>query len=343
MAFVIVIVVFEISTEASEYQLIDLGTLGGETSTAYGVNDHGKVVGTARTTSENNHPFIWQDGAISELGSMNGAVWSINNAGQVVGISSMGAFIWENDIMTELIMPPEFTEVRAYDINEMRQVVGMRNSGSGHRAYLWENGSAFDLGDLGGDESEARGMNDFGQVVGWSRTVDSGEYNRAFLWENDVMNNLETLGGNESAAFDINNAGKVVGYSRIAIGEQHAFLLEDNVMKDIGFLGGFECIAYSINENDQVVGTSTIPGGERHAFLWQNNIMTDLNDLIPATSNWTLVEAWDINNNGWIVGWGEAPNGSTRAFLLIPEPSTMLLIALGSLMIPKIRKRNQSI
>jgi len=71
--------------------------------------------------------------------------------------------------------------------------------------------------------------------------------------------------------------------------------------------------------------------------------MTDLNDLIPATSNWTLVEAWDINNNGWIVGWGEAPNGSTRAFLLIPEPSTMLLIALGSLMIPKIRKRNQSI
>ena len=84
--------------------------------------------------------------------------------------------------------------------------------------------SITDLGTLpGGDESEARGINARGQVVGFSETA-SGEFH-AFLWEDGRMTDLGTLpGGTSSSAFGINSRGQVVGESNTASGERHAVL-----------------------------------------------------------------------------------------------------------------------
>src|SRR6266545_2475214 len=74
-----------------------------------------------------------------------------------------------------------------------------------------------DLGALGGTFSDARAINERGQVVGESTTA-SGEVH-AFLWQDGTMSDLGTLGGDRSEAAGINEHGQVVGSSQTASGE----------------------------------------------------------------------------------------------------------------------------
>jgi len=60
--------------------------------------------------------------------------------------------------------------------------------------------SITDLGTLGGNNSFPLGINDRGQVVGWSETADIDPNSgfptfHAFLWNRGVMHDLGTLGG----------------------------------------------------------------------------------------------------------------------------------------------------
>ena len=70
-----------------------------------------------------------------------------------------------------------------------------------------------DLGTLGGQESYGTGINNWGQVVGFSETENQGEY-RAFLWTGVKMKNLESLDDDfVSVAWCINDRGQAVGFS----------------------------------------------------------------------------------------------------------------------------------
>src|SRR5215813_10448353 len=67
------------------------------------------------------------------------------------------------------------------------------------------------LGTFGGSTSFARGINDAGQVVGFSEKTGNTP-THAFLWTASAgMVDLGTLGGSDSQAQAINNAGQVVG------------------------------------------------------------------------------------------------------------------------------------
>ena len=66
-----------------------------------------------------------------------------------------------------------------------------------------------DLG-IAGIKSCANGINDSGQIVGWSNY--SGQY-QAFLYSDGVFTDLGTLGRTPSGAEGINNSGQIVGYT----------------------------------------------------------------------------------------------------------------------------------
>ena len=81
------------------------------------------------------------------------------------------------------------------------------------------------LGTLGGSSSQATGVNNSGEVVGFASVADG--YQHAFTMLDAMMIDLGTLGGGSSYAYGVNDSGEIVGYSWLADGDQSAFLYDD--------------------------------------------------------------------------------------------------------------------
>jgi probable HAF family extracellular repeat protein len=212
----------------------------------------------------------------------------------------------------------------AYRVNNHAEVVGQLSVPP--HAFLWKNGSLFDLGTLGGDGvSGADGINNQGEVVGQAAGPN---ILHAFAWTaRGGMRDLGTLDGNPastSGANAINDLGQIVGasYSH-AFGTTHAAYFSRQGVIDLGTLGGLSD-AHALNNLGQVVGDSYTSDGD-HAFLTdlQGGPMVDLNTLIPPDSGWSrLFTADGINDAGQIVGTGQLPGYDIiHAYLLTPQNS----------------------
>ncbi|MGH9668150.1 MAG: hypothetical protein ACRD9L_27335, partial [Bryobacteraceae bacterium] len=75
----------------SIFNVTDLGTLGGDTTAAFGVNDAGLAVGAGQTAAGYNQALVFQNGEFLNLTAASGAVQGqasgINNRNQVAGTS----------------------------------------------------------------------------------------------------------------------------------------------------------------------------------------------------------------------------------------------------------------
>ncbi len=95
--------------------------------------------------------------------------------------------------------------------------------------------------------------------------------------------------------------------------------------------------AWGINNSGQIVGYSYDSSGNDHPFLYSGSgTMQDLNNLIPASSGWTLISTTDveanpprrmINTNGQIVCLGKNGLGQSHALLLSPLPTQVRYVA----------------
>lgn len=149
---------------------------------ALGINDAGQIVGYGQRTGSpltTLRAFLLTNGVITDLGTLGGGSatgWGINNAGQVVGQSTIDA-----------------------------------TNANGH-AYSWTNGVMTDLGglDLGGVLGAlniARSINDFGEAAGSWRSGATGTV--PLFW--DAAGTPTVLPGPDGAAQDINNLQQIVG------------------------------------------------------------------------------------------------------------------------------------
>ncbi|MDQ2773734.1 MAG: hypothetical protein M3Y57_02225 [Acidobacteriota bacterium] len=172
-------------------KLRDLGTLGGNWSSADAINSKGQVAGVSFLANNSTaHAFIWNGSGLSDIGTLGGAnsyASGINNHGQVVGTAQTSA--------------------------------GYLN------AFSWTPKGMVDLGTLGGSVSAAYGVNDSGDVVGYSLTDCKGAAH-GFFDENGIMfdlNNLLPLGSQWTitAAYAVDNSGDILGTGSY-LGESYA-------------------------------------------------------------------------------------------------------------------------
>ena len=72
-------------------QMTDLGTLGGNATDSYAINNNDQVVGRSRTTNSptSYHPFLWENGHMTDLGVIpsctRGIANTINSQGEIAG------------------------------------------------------------------------------------------------------------------------------------------------------------------------------------------------------------------------------------------------------------------
>jgi probable HAF family extracellular repeat protein len=210
------------------------------------------------------------------------------------------------------MVPPKGEGTVAYDINASGQVAAVIQDDSGRqRAVLFENGKLLEIPALGGKESNARGINDKGQVVG-AASRDDGHW-RAYLYDKQSgLHELGTLGGPSSHGVAINQHGDVAGFADTPKAQWHAFLFERNgAMRDLGTLGGALSFAAGMNNSKQVVGSASLANEVRHAFVYDAaRGMVDLGTLGGQQSG-----AVAINDHGVIVGASETKNGRWHAFI----------------------------
>jgi probable HAF family extracellular repeat protein len=99
---------------------------------ARAINNHGQVVGMASTASGRSRAFLWQNGVMTDLGSLreqgSSDAVDINDRGQVVGWSDGYPFLWQNGVMTDLngLIPAGsgWLLQGAHAINRHGQIVG---------------------------------------------------------------------------------------------------------------------------------------------------------------------------------------------------------------------------
>jgi probable HAF family extracellular repeat protein len=216
-------------------------------------------------------------------------------------------------------------------MNSLGDVVGMNYNFSEERfhamvVYHDSYGIINNIGDLGGLNSQALGINDNGDIVGSSETPGNledphGPYH-AFLYSKGVMSDLGTMGYLSSQANGINNSGQIVGSCTDGNGLQHAFLRSGETMTDISPPNVISSGANAINISGEIIGGYFKSDKSIHVAVFRDGGAIDLGNL---GGNQITVSA--INSIGQIVGYAEAKDGRLHAFLYEKDQMTDLGIS----------------
>ena len=195
-----------------------------------GINERGQIAGTHATAASFQPAILWH-GRIQDLGNppqfagcnpllCETRAAAINQKGEVIGTASLEAFdlhvaVWRPRSGWTIYQPLNRNE--AVGINDFDDLVGT-NFDSLDRpiARFWPRaGNPIDVGTLGGERatSVARGLNDFGVVVGnASQIFGSGAGGGAFRWTRaGGIERLPTIDGLGTSAAAINDLGEIAG------------------------------------------------------------------------------------------------------------------------------------
>jgi probable HAF family extracellular repeat protein len=165
-------------------KMIDLGNFGGNLASVVGINNRSQIVGALSVPGDESiDPFFWDDGKLVDLysGSKGGSAYTgnaINEDGKVIGAAAFpghpyNAYVWENGVARDLGFLEGDCYSEAFVINSKGQIAGQSYScdGTTARAFLWQNGTIFELNQLipvnsGFRFTQAFVINDRGEIAG---------------------------------------------------------------------------------------------------------------------------------------------------------------------------------
>jgi probable HAF family extracellular repeat protein len=301
------------------YVPIDLGPLGNFASDAFAINNRGQVVGIAETAEGPPHAFLWEDL------NHNGA----SDLVEMIDLGTLGGFFSQ-----------------AFAINERGQVVGSSQTADGLlHAFFWQDsnhnhvsdpGEMIDLGSIDQPNSDARGINNQGKVIGFE-FLEAGEFARPLVWERGIISSLETAPDVLSARpLGVSDGGQIAGALSTLTPDMmdlitRAFVWDKGTFTELGTLGGPISSATGINSRGQAVGNSETGATDGlgqaifRGFRWEDTNHNRISDPGEMTNLGTLggdnSSAFGINNRGQVVGSAQiAGNAAFHAVLWTPVP-----------------------
>jgi probable HAF family extracellular repeat protein len=243
----------------------DLGTLGGDSSIAYDVNDRGVVVGTSKSSDGQSYPFVWTLAAgMRALEGTNAiSATAINRRGWIAGKrfvagTSSCAFVWsgvQKDVMCAL------SHVDPVSINR-----GGTVSGDYTESFeLWR--QPFVASQSGvtkiasADSSDLYGgrINDHGTMAGWDGPIGRPELAGAFLWT-AAAGRMPLSVPTNARPYGVNNGGQIAGAAgSIPPTFSRAFSwTAAGGYVELPTLGGRYSFAADVNDRGVIVGDSQI-------------------------------------------------------------------------------------
>lgn len=272
------------NADSMTYKIIDIGSLPGSTkeAEATGLNRTGDVIGWS-----NGSPFIYSNSVLARTSENANAIsdnrliaiptsnfspLAINSSGEMAGQSGTTPAIDSKGVVTLL---PGVGNGYAFGINDAGQVVGSMSYNSFGQypdtthAFLYSDGKVIDLARSPGEYSEARGINELGQVVGTSGPLSNSNMSHPFIYSNGTYTDLPFFG----RAVGINDLGAVLGYSNSGNGIERGFLYQNGVKTDLttliqslGKITLGQDSLIGINDSGQILFNATVDGNS-HAFL----------------------------------------------------------------------------
>jgi probable HAF family extracellular repeat protein len=280
---------------------IDLGTLGGNSTTPRALNNGGQVVGTSVAADGQAHPFVWEAGTMRELPllpgtrpgipfpEIGGDAQAISNTGLIAGLSynryDARLVLWDSAGVHDLAAPTAQGDpiarsarvIRVTDDGDALATIVIHNGPPPTTyAVLWHGGVALRLPPLQTWDAryEATAMNSRGQVVGAARNAYSYQddpYRHPVRWDNGAIQDVGVFGRTGDVAY---------------CGPHPFPYCSDGRATDI-------------SDRGDVVGTSTDTNNVARPFLWHDGQLQDLG-VLPGENTYVVA----INDRGQVAGYG---------------------------------------
>ncbi len=289
----------------------------------------------------------------------------INNAGTIVGYFGDGT-IAPNQGYT--LTPPSTYTSENFPGSAQTQVVGINAAGTTVGFYVDTAGNNFGFVNHGGtftsvinpntpvggtSVNQILGINATGIAVGFY--TDAAGNNHGYLY-NTATSSYTAItlpsgfGAVSVTATGINNAGVVTGFYTDLGGATHGFSDNGGVFTSFDAPGGTNTMLFGINNGLTAVGSFLDPTGVTMGFT--DNLSTHLFQIISdpnasptAAFGVTGTTVNGINDQGNLVGFysdGNNVDGFLATVSTVPEPSTWLMLATGSLGAAAIIRRKRT-
>ncbi len=250
--------------------------------------------------------YLWRKGRLHSLGTIPGSNdaegQGINEQGDIACISqsdilSSFAFVWRKGKHLRFPLPPSYPFINGLKINNADDVVGTVTRMWDAESFqfqmaLYHKGRILPVAEIPGwPMAIVLAANSGGEVLVAARNYPAEEgyppiIERNYLWSQGKWQIVET------------KTGEVLGSS----------------------YGPILSTVTAMNSSREVVGWyGHYQNPDQRAFVYHAGQFLDLNALIPAKSDWHLLQAYNINDAGQIVGYGKH-NGKASLFLLTPVP-----------------------